>query len=62
MVISLELIFQLLNKFLLLCIPIIFIFILIAIFRYIKNKKNNSAMINNKISELEQRINKLENK
>lgn len=62
MVISLELIFQLLNTFLLLCIPIIFIFILIAIFITIKNKKNNSAMINNKISELEQRINKLENK
>lgn len=62
MVISLELIFQLLNTFLLLCIPIIFIFILIAIFRTIKNKKNNSTIINNKISELEQRINKLENK
>ena len=45
MVISLELIFQLLNTFLLLCIPIIFIFILIAIFRYIKNKKNNNGII-----------------
>ena len=58
--ISLEFIFQVLNTLLLACIPIIFIFIFVVIFRIIN--KNNTTIINNKISELEQRINKLENK
>ena len=56
MLITLELLFQIFNTLILMLVPVILIFIAIKIFTKI------SKSTNNKISELEKRIDDLENK
>ncbi|WP_195939069.1 hypothetical protein [Romboutsia sp. 1001713B170131_170501_G6] len=55
MYITYELFFQIFNTLIWILIPI-------AIYRFIKKQKEKKALINNRISNLEKRVNELENK
>ena len=55
MSIKYEFFFQILNT-------IIWILIFIAIYRFIKNHKRNKELINRRISNLEKKVNDLENR